>query len=241
MIPTEDSVEILPAEGESGQEVVGFSSFGAQRINDAQKRRSRPTNTIFWYNRTNFAAQATAGQPPVAYWGHFMTLFDGTIIAGTRLDGQGTCWSTAGASAQSSITSGVGTEVVPTTGQTIPPSYTSNFLGAKGSLIGIDVFFRTTATNVNIGVTLVIAGVATGAVVVAAKVPQIGTFLGGNLITRQRPEGYFSGESGVQMFIRPPTAATIIPPGFVDPVVVGVPTSAIVDAYGQRITFDITP
>ena len=107
--------------------------------------------------------------------------------------------------------------------------------------MGIDIFFRTTATNVNVGVTLVIGGVATGAVVVAAKVPQIGTFLSGNLITRQRPEGYFSGESGVQLFMKPPTAATIIPPGFVDPVAVGVPSSALVDAYSQRITFDITP
>ena len=72
MIQTDDSVEILPLEGESGLEAVGFT----QR-NDVTRTRARPTNTIFWFNRTNFAAQATAGQPPVAYWGHFMTLFDG--------------------------------------------------------------------------------------------------------------------------------------------------------------------
>jgi len=251
MIQTEDSVEILEvpgqAEGESGSETIGFSTFGSQRVNDAQKRRGRPTSTRFKFNGTANAAQATFPQPPPAYWGNFITLFDGTIVAGTRLDGVGINWATGTIPAnpiQSCWSDGSGTRTTPTTGVQLPALYTSNVIGAKGGLIGLDVFFRTSLTNFNCAVSYVPAtGATMGVSVVTNKVPNIGVLVPGIVVTRRRPEGYIAGEDGVQVFIAPPSASTfaVAPAGFVDPSLVGVPNFALVNDGFNSIGTGITP
>jgi len=251
MIQTEDSVQILEvpgqAEGESGSETIGFSTFGAQRINDAQKRRARPTSTRFWFNAATNPAQATFPKPPPAYWGNFISLFDGTIVAGTRLDGVGINWATGSIITnpiQTCWSDGSGTRTAPGSGAILPAVYTSNVIGAKGGLIGLDVFFRTSVTNFNCAVNYISAtGGAFGVSVVVNKIPNIGVFAGGIVITKSRPEGYSAGESGVQVFFSPPSATTIgsTPAGFVDPTLVGVPNFPQVDTGGHAMGVAIVP
>ena len=241
MIPTEDTATIPPqSEGESGSETVGFVTYLSEIMHDVQKRRARPTNTLLFYNRCSVLAQASTPNPPVAYWGNFMTLFDGTIIAGTRLDGLGTCFATAPASPGACLVDGTGTKTLPFSTRKLPPIYTTNLAGKTG-LPGIDVFFRTSMTNVNVTVQWVKD--ATGAIstfkAVNNKNPQY--TITQTLVARKRPEGYSTGENGVQLFFRPPVATVAVPPGFVNPALVGVPSNVNVDSSANSIIFDITP
>lgn len=240
MIATEDTAEILTQEGESGLETVGFS--GATTL-DIQKRRARPTSTLIVYNWTGTAAISGVYPLPVAYWGNFATLFDGTIVAGTRLDGQGVGFANFFIAATSCYADGTGGSiVVPPRPNYMPPSYTTNTAGLKGSNAGIDVFFQTSMTDVDVNVFYILPGGAIGgATVVNNKVPIIGNLVPGVITTRRRPEGYNPGEDGVQIFFRPPTATNAIPAGFVDPATVGVPQNGLVDAGFNRLQMDLTP
>ena len=239
MIATEDTVEILTQEGESGLETVGFS--GATTL-DIQKRRARPTATTFLYNATITGAIAGVYPLPVAYWGNFITLFDGTIVGGTRLDGTGVGWTNAFPSAYASFSQGdSGNTGLPTLGP-MPRSYTYNTMGAKGSNAGIDIFFQTSMTDVDFRlqwVTTTFAFQTTN--LVLSNVPQIGNLVPGIISTRRRPEGYNAGEDGVQVFFRPPIAANFVPPNFVDPTTVGVPRSVLVDIGNVNINCSLTP
>lgn len=242
MIQTEDAVEVLQAEGESGAETVGFSTFGAQRINDAQKRRCRPTSLRIAWNAT-FNAPQIANPTPPQYWGTFITLFDGTIIAGARNDGAG---STNVRWEQNSLnykrSDGAGGNVGFAT-------LASIVAGLPGGLCGFDVFIKTTQTDVvcyldyyNPYTTL-----TAQLDIVTGKIPQIGQYTMAGApagsppfaIIRRRPEGYFPNEDGAQVFLTLPYASSNfpIPAGFVNPATVGVPFTT----YDTRIVTNIIP
>lgn len=240
MTQTEDVADVLQAEGESGLETVGFS--GAT-VPEVQKRRARPTNTLIFFNWTTTPAINGVYPVPAPYWGNFATLFDGTIIAGTRLDGQGIGFAGNIGVATRCVADGLtGKCFNPVLNNYTPPQYTSNVVGAKGGVVGIDVFFRTSMTNVNVYITYcTTAGAAQVVTIVNNKVPVIGSLVPGIVETKQRPEGYFSGENGVQVFFNPPCAATNIPAGFIDPSSVGVPKYAIVDNGANHLRMDLTP
>lgn len=263
MIQTEDSVEILEvpgqAEGESGSETIGFSTFGSQRVNDAQKRRGRPLQTLVAFNTGLMAPAAFTLPTPVAYWGNFMTLFDGTIVGGSRLDGLGSSnigWSNIAA---------LPTAAYPTLAPPVPgnprcytrggkllpygsdiSSYSSAIVGSPGNL-GIDFFFQTSMTNVNFNIIFRTSGLTTANLaLVVNKVPQntyasglpVG-FFGGFILARRRPEGYFPGEDGIQVICRPTSAWLGVDPGWVSPVGI----SGVANNNDCSIIFDtqITP
>lgn len=240
MIATEDTAEILTQEGESGLDTVGFS--GANTL-DIQKRRGRPTSTTFFFNTTVTPAIQNVYPLPVAYWGNFITLFDGTIVGGTRLDGQGIGWANTVGSPFLSKADGVSGNTGIPASATIPPTYTFNTVGLKGSNAGIDIFFRTSMTSVSVTlrrVDLTLSVVNTP--IVVGGVPQIGNLVPGVITTRRRPEGYISGEDGVQIFFRPQICGSVVPPGFVDPATVGLLSSPLVDVFGNvRLIMNLTP
>ena len=245
MIATEDTAEILTQEGESGLETVGFS--GATTL-DIQKRRGRPTNSGMYYNFTTTLAHSEVYPLPVGYWGNFATLFDGTIVAGTRLDGQGLGFGGSSVSPTKCFANGLGGGVTtpPKPPDYLPPTYTFNTQGVKGSLAGIDVFFQTSMTNVNVFIQYLSPPVAFPIgfniiPIVVNKVPQIGNLVPGIVVTKRRPEGYSAGEDGVQVFFNPIMASTTIPPGFIDPATVGVPTAFQVNANGNHLRMDLIP
>jgi len=240
MIATEDTVEILTQEGESGLETVGFS--GATTL-DIQKRRARPTSTYMYYNWTSTGAINNVYPVPVPYWGNFATLFDGTIVAGTRLDGQGIGFAGTSFFAAICYSDGTGGSVtVPPRPNYLPPSYTYNTVGAKGSKVGVDVFFQTSMTNVNAFISYISPGPVINTIpIVVNKVPQIGNLVPGIVVTRVRAEGYNAGENGVQVFFSPIVASTLIPAGFIDPATVGVPTAFQVDNGGNHLRMDLVP
>jgi len=242
MIQTEDSVEILEvpgqAEGESGSETIGFSTFGAQRINDAQKRRGRPLQSLVAFNTGLMAPAAYTLPTPVAYWGNFITLFDGTIVGGSRLDGLGSAtigWSdivTLPTAPYPTLAPPVpGNPRCHTRGGKLLPygndiaSYSSAMVGAAGYL-GIDFFFQTSMTNVNFNIIFKTTGFVTdNLALVINKVPQTAYaggvpvgFQGGFIRARRRPEGYFPGEDGIQIFCRPNSAWLGVDPGWISPV-----------------------
>lgn len=263
MIQTEDSVEILEvpgqAEGESGAETTGFSTFGAQRINDAQKRRCRPTNISFQWNNSGFAAQRVM-PTPVAYWGTFITSFDGTILAGSRNDGLGSTtrgWAATPGLSPPNLSYSDGTG-----GNVGVPIVTNQVLGLPGSRCGFDMFINTTKTNIDARIFYFNpyfppgVGGTTSINIIVGKVPQIGEFFMPNqppgtapfLIIRRRPEGYFAGEDGAQVFLSFPYASEPRPAGFIDPTSVfsadfiyGSGGGAIPGNSPARITTDITP
>ena len=239
MIATEDTAEILTQEGESGLETVGFS--GATTL-DIQKRRGRPTATTILYNSTNTILLRNVYPLPVAYWGNFITIFDGTIVAGTRLDGQGVGFTNGLGFIYRSLSTGdFGLSGNPQF-KPLPPSYTYNTVGLKGSNAGVDIFFRTSMSGVDVNLSWVTsAGAVTFNAIIAAKVPQIGNLVPGVITTRRRPEGYSPGEDGVQVFFRPPCAADAVPSGFVDPSSVGVPKNAAVDAGFNTFVMNLAP
>jgi hypothetical protein len=245
MIATEDTAEILTQEGESGLETVGFS--GATTL-DIQKRRGRPTNSGMFYNWTNTLVISSVYPLPVAYWGNFATLFDGTIVAGTRLDGQGIGFAGFIGSFMRCFADGLGGGVItpPQPSNYLPPTYTFNTQGIKGSLAGIDVFFRTSMTDVNVFIQYLSPPVAFPIgfniiPIVVNKVPQIGNLVPGIVVTKRRPEGYSAGEDGVQVFFNPIMASPTIPPGFIDPATVGVPTAFQIDNGGNHLRMDLIP
>lgn len=239
MIATEDTVEILTQEGESGLDTVGFSGVNTL---DIQKRRGRPTNTIFTYNLTVTAAIQDIYPLPVAYWGNFITLFDGTIVGGTRLDGQGIGWGSSLGSPFSTWASGTtGRPGFPSV-KPIPVEYTYNTVGVKGSNAGIDIFFRTSMTDATFGLQWVAADLTTqNTPLVVFGVPQIGSLVPGIITTKRRPEGYNTGENGVQVFFQPQVATDGIPAGFVSPALVGVPSTNSVDLGAVNIRCNLVP
>ena len=239
MIATEDTAEILTQEGESGLETVGFS--GATTL-DIQKRRGRPTTTIFTYNLTVTAAIQNVYPLPVAYWGNFITLFDGTIVGGTRLDGQGIGWANNLASAYSSFATGTGGNTGFPDNKTLGATYTYNTIGAKGSSAGIDIFFKKSMIDASFTLQWLAADLSTQTTsLVIGIVPQLGNLVPGVITTRRRPEGYNPGEDGLQVFFQPQVAANTIPTGFVDPTLVGVPKAVTVDLGIVHIRCALTP
>lgn len=246
MTQTEDSVEILEApgqaEGESGAETIGFSTFGAQRINDAQKRRGRPLQSLIAFNTGLMVPAAYTIPTPVAYWGNFMTLFDGTIIGGSRLDGLGS--TTIGWSSISALPTAAFPTLAPpvpgnprcyTRGGKLEPygkeisTYSTAMVGLAGN-VGIDFFFQTSMTNVNFNVIYRASGITQANLpLVINKVPQtayaagIAVGLGGYIRARPRPEGYSPGENGIQLLIRPLSAWLGTDPGWQSALAVGSP------------------
>jgi len=224
-------------EGESGLETIGFET---SKISESRRVIMRPTSTQVWFNKTNSGTQATGIQPAPAYWGNFITLFDGTIVGGTRLDGVGIGWAVNFGDANRCSARGNGGTTPPPQNKTLPAQYTFNTVGAKGSNVGIDIFFRKSMTNVTVTVDTV-GGVSIFAVI--ANNPAYADWypLGSPIITRPRPEGYQSGEDGVQILWNPKTAEAVPPAGFVNPAAVGVPSSPAVDAGGNRINMLVIP
>lgn len=237
----------LYVEPESGQEAGGFESVLSdllnQRNTESQRKRARPTSVDFQWNFGALPAQRGLPTPP-AYWGTFITTFDGTVLAGARNDGLGSL--TAGWAAASPVdpdgkySNGAG-------GNTSIITTTNVITGLSGALCGFDIFLDTTQTNID--VFLVTYNPHTALTqsfpLVLNKVPQIGSYklnaqpLSDSpvLIIRRRPEGYKPNEDGAQVFFRPSYANTVYPAGCPDPVPLGVPTSAQV----TRITTGITP
>lgn len=243
MIQTEDAVEVLQAEGESGAETVGFSTFGAQRINDAQKRRCRPTSVVFVWNKTTIPAQLTM-PTPAAYWGTFITTFDGTVLAGARNDGVGAA--TAGWASgnlfdpATRYSDGLG-------GSTSLGTLTGTTLGLPAGRCGFDIFINLFETDVTSS--LEYWNPYTNAVLsqplIVGKAPQIQQFTMAGapagtppfLIVRRRPEGYQANEDGAQVFITLPYASLAVPAGFVNPLAVGVPANA----FDTKVSVNIFP
>jgi len=238
MIETEDSLEILEvpgqAEGESGSETIGFSTFGAQRINDAQKRRARPTSVYMQWNFGSLVAMRTM-PTPVAYWGTFVTDFSGKILAGARNDGLGSTtsgWATTPGFSPANLSYSNGSG-----GNLSLPTLSYNTLGLPGSLCGFDIFMDTTQTDIDISLfyfnPYFPAGVGsiTSINLAVNKVPLIGQYYMPSqpagqapfLIIRRRPEGYLPNEDGAQVFLSLPYADDVYPAGFIDPAVAGVP------------------
>lgn len=248
MIETEDSVAILEApgqaEGESGSETIGFSTFGSQRINDAQKRRTRPCSLEFQWNYTGLAPQRVTPIPP-AYWGTFITTFDGKILAGARNDGLGATYAQ-----WSSLFTGDfnGRWSDGTGGNVGVPTYAFTTLGLAGARCGVDIFIDTLQTNVNVNLFYTnpyIFPAPPSLPIVVNKVPQIGSYTMPGapvgtppfVIVRRRPEGYSTNEDGAQVFISIPYASTAVPAGFVNPASVGV----IDNGFGTFFSTSITP
>jgi len=246
MIETEDSLEILEApgqaEGESGSETIGFSTFGAQRINDAQKRRARPTSVTFVWNRALVPGQLTLPTSP-SYWGTFITTFDGVVLAGARNDGLGaaTGWTTGNIiDPATKYSDGAG-------GSASIPTLTNSVIGLPGNRCGFDIFINTLQLNVTTQLDYRNPYTATNTsiIIVAGKIPQIGQYTMAGapagtppfLIVRRRPEGYLANEDGAQVFLTLPYANIIFPAGFVNPAVVGVPTATI----NTTLTTNIAP
>lgn len=241
MIATEDTVEILAQEGESGSETVGFS--GATTL-DIQKRRGRPTNTGMLYNLTNTIALVGVYPVPIAYWGNFATLFDETIVAGTRLDGQGIGFSGVFGSNWDCYANGLGGSVnTPPRPNYLPPTYTFNTIGNKGTTAGLDIFFQTSMSNVNVSINYIATGggLSLSVPIIVNKVPQIGVLAAGVVVTKERPQGYNPGENGVQVFFNTIVASTLIPPGFVNPGAVGVPNNVLANNGGNNLQFTLVP
>lgn len=244
MIQTEDSLDILEspsqAEGESGLETVGFTTFGGQRINDSQKKQTRPCSLSFGWNFSGNAAQLVRPLP-APYWGTFITAFDGTILAGARLDGAGSAsvgWGPIFPLAGSRYSDGIG-------GNTGIASLAFKVQGLSGSLCGFDIFINTLQTIVNCGLSYWNPYTAALGYIdlVLAKVPQLGEFTMAGapagtppfLIVRRRPEGYNPNEDGAQIFCALPYATAIPPAGFIFPATVGVPSTVLKTYLGTTI------
>ena len=223
MIAQEDSADILLAEGESGGDTVGYANVAVGL--ETQHKRTRPFYTEIIFNVSDNVAQQNTFPLPVAYWGNFITSFDGNILAGQRLDGLGTGFCPAFFNAYSSVysnsaTSGSNTNNVRIGNQPgvkISKCYPNTCFGASG-FIGLDIFFRKSLTDFNAFVRFR-KDTAPGFQeykVVNNKIPQIiniAPFGGSGLAqsavyTRRRPEGYGPGEDGIQVFYQPGWAAT---------------------------------
>lgn len=236
MIATEDAVFIpeppSQAEGESGAETVGFTAFGSQRNTDAQKRRCRPTSVELQWNYTTVVPQRGNPVPP-AYWGTFITAFDGTVLAGSRNDGVGATtapWSGLPPDPARRFSDGAGGNVGLAT-----TSY--NVIGQPNN-VGFDIFINLLHTSVNVTIdyrNFYLGGLPFSNTIVLNSVPQVGSYsMAGQpasiapfLIVRRRPEGYLPNEDGAQVFLNLPYATTPYPAGFVDPALVGVPITVV--------------
>jgi hypothetical protein len=235
MTQTEDVADVLQAEGESGLETVGFS--GAT-VPEVQRRRARPCQSVAFFNLTPNAPSQTVMPTPVAYWGNFVTTFDGTVIAGAKGDGLGSA--NIGWTAYTpAYFPALPTLFTPTPGN--PTSYCLNgilqpygtqissyqgaTIGAPGN-VGLDFFFKTSMASVTMIASLWVNGLSQNYQVVFNNVPQSINASGvyGSIIARPRPEGYAPGENGVQLLISP-TAWAGTSPGWADSFVTGVPAN----------------
>ena len=223
MIAQEDSADILLAEGESGGDTIGFAGVGNSL--EMQQKKTRPFYTEIIFNVSDNVAQQDTFPLPAAYWGNFITSFDGTILAGQRLDGIGTGFCPSFFSAYSSVYSNSATSgsnpnnvrIGNQPGVKIAKCYPNTCFGASGA-IGLDIFFRKSLTDFNAFVRFR-KDFSPGfreIKVVNNKIPQIinipPAFGSGTaqsaVYTRTRPEGYSSGEDGIQVFYQPGWAAT---------------------------------
>lgn len=250
MIEQGDNIVLLEspqqAEGESGLETTGFSSFGfggsGQGTETSLVRKAaRPTSVDFQWNYTGVVAQR--GNPvPAAYWGTFITAFDGTILAGARNDGLGATtapWSGFAPDPNVRTSDGAG-------GTTGLGTISSNVIGRPYS-VGFDIFIDLLQTDVDINLNYYnpYTGIPATSAIVINKVPQVGQYsmalqpptIAPFLIVRRRPEGYLSNEDGAQVFLSLPYASTTFPAGFVNPAAVGVPATGFL----TRLLTNIVP